>query len=52
MDRPDPGESLNANTVWVRSDIDFKPSLLFPDNKNKGVYDEVLTGVPGELVEF
>ena len=47
MDRPDPGESLNANTVWVRSDIDFKPSLLFPNNKNKDVYDEVLTGVPG-----
>ena len=45
MDRPDPGEALNANTVWVRSDINFKPSLSLP-NKTK-IYDEVLTGVPG-----
>ena len=46
-DRPDPGESLHANTAWVRSDVDFKPSLSFPDDKNKNIYDEVLTGVPG-----
>ena len=47
MDRPDPGESLFANTAWVRSNVDFKPSLSFPDYKNKNIYDEVLTGVPG-----
>lgn len=47
MDRPDPGEALNANTVWVRSDINFKPSLLSPKKINTNIYDEVLTGVPG-----
>jgi len=47
MDRPDPGEALNANTVWVRSDINFKPSLSFPNKTSAKVYDEVLTGVPG-----
>ena len=47
MDRPDPGEALNANTVWVRSDINFKPSLSLPNNTSENLYDEVLTGVPG-----
>ena len=47
MDRPDPGEALNANTVWVRSDINFKPSLSSPKKINTNIYDEVLTGVPG-----
>ena len=47
MDRPDPGEALNANTVWVRSDINFKPSLSSPNNTSANIYDEVLTGVPG-----
>ena len=47
MDRPDPGEALNANTIWVRSKVDFKPSLSFPNNKSENVYAEVLTGVPG-----
>jgi hypothetical protein len=47
MDRPDPGEALNANTVWVRSKIDFRPSLSFPNNTSANVYAEVLTGVPG-----
>ena len=47
MDRPDPGEALNANTVWVRSDINFKPSLSLPNKTSANIYDEVLTGVPG-----
>ena len=47
MARPDPGEALNANTVWVRSDINFKPSLLSPKKINTNIYNEVLTGVPG-----
>ena len=47
MDRTDPGESLHANTAWVRSDVNFKASLSFPNSKDENVYDEVLTGVPG-----
>ncbi len=47
MDRPDPGEALNANTVWVRSDINFKPSLSLPNKTSANINDEVLTGVPG-----
>tara|TARA_B100001564_G_scaffold150258_2_gene126346 strand:- start:7118 stop:10480 length:3363 start_codon:yes stop_codon:yes gene_type:complete len=47
MDRPDPGEALSANTVWVRSNINFKPSLSSPNNTNANVYAEVLTGAPG-----
>ena len=47
MDRPDPGESLNANTAWVHSEIDFKPSLSFPNATESDMYKEVLTGVSG-----
>ena len=47
MDRPDPGEALKANTVWVHSKIEFRPSLSFPDNINENTYNEVITGVPG-----
>ena len=47
MDRPDPGEALSANTVWVRSNINFKPSLSSTNNTSANVYAEVLTGAPG-----
>lgn len=45
MDRPDPGESLTANTAWFRSEINFKATLLFPENANNN--EDVITGVPG-----
>ena len=45
MDRPDPGESLTANTAWFRSEIDFKATLLFPENTINN--EDVITGIPG-----
>ena len=45
MDRPDPGESLTANTAWFRSEVDFKATLLFPKNAINN--ENVITGIPG-----
>lgn len=44
MDRPNPGESLTANTVWCRSKVEFSYSL---SNHSSESSAKLLTGEPG-----
>ena len=44
MDKPNPGESLTANTVWCRSNIQFSYSLSNHSTKDNS---NLLTGEPG-----
>ena len=55
MDRPEPGESLRANTVWCSTNVRYKTSLCSNQLirfKNQLDFEEVhlLTGKPGSFL--